>query len=224
MPIRHAVAVTLLSVSTLLAGSAAQAQAASVSAPVSAPASAPASAPELPAWLRRGLPNAGHEAIASLAGTWKVRMGVYATLGRSPDAPPLVTDDMVTRREWVGGGRYLEDTTEGTLEGHRYWRRGWLGYNTMDRAYEWVTIDASNAVMMIYAAPKASGPQRTINLFGSFTDQGVSGEAYAGKSVGMRTLIRIESPDRHTIELYLTPPGAREQLATRAVYVRATPS
>lgn len=212
MSIRRVLAVALLSASTLAASGAAQAQAAGA-----------ASAPELPAWLRRGLPGAGQQAIASLVGSWKVHMGVYATLGRSPDAPPLVSDDIVTRREWVGGGRYLEDTTEGTLEGHRYWRRGWLGYNPMDQAYEWVTIDASNAVMMIYAAPKGSGPQTTINLHGRFTDQGVSGEAYAGKSVGMRTLIRIESPDRHTIELYLTPPGRPEQLATRAVYTRTTP-
>jgi hypothetical protein len=36
-------------------------------------------------------------------------------------------------------------------------------------------------------------------------------------------VIRIESNDRHTIELYFTRPGDKERLATRAVYTRTAP-
>ncbi|MES2069195.1 MAG: DUF1579 family protein [Pseudomonadota bacterium] len=179
--------------------------------------------PELPNWIRRGLPGAGHAAVAPLVGTWRVQMGIYGTLGRRDDEPPITSDDIIARREWVAGGRYLEDTTEGTLEGSRYWRRGWLGYSNMDRCYEWVTIDGVNSEMMSYASKKGSGPVTTISLNGVFTDQGVAGEAYAGKAIRMRTLIRIESNDRHTIELYFTRPGDKERLATRAVYTRAAP-
>jgi hypothetical protein len=150
-------------------------------------------------------------------------MGIYGTLGRRADEPPITSEDLVARREWVAGGRYLEDTTEGTLAGARYWRRGWLGYDNMDRRYQWVTIDATNAGLMSYASRKGSGPQTTINLTGVFTDQGVAGEAYVGKTIPMRTLIRIESNDRHIIELYFTRPGTKETLATRAVYTRAVP-
>ncbi len=188
-----------------------------------APAGAQSAATELPAWIRRGLPGAGHAAIAQLVGSWRVQMGVYGVLGRRDDEPPLISDDIVARREWVGGGRYLQDTTEGKLEGSPYWRRGWLGYSNMDRHYEWVTIDAVNSEMMSYASATGSGPQTTINLTGVFTDQGVAGEAYAGKSIAMRTVIRIDSNDRHTIELYFTRPGDKERLATRAVYTRTAP-
>ena len=38
--------------------------------------------------------------------------------------------------------------------------------------------------------------------------------------VGQRTVIRIESDDRHVFELYFTPPGGKEQLALRTVYTR----
>ncbi len=178
---------------------------------------------DLPAWIRRGLPSAGHAAIAPLVGTWHVQMGIYGTLGRRDNEPPIMSDDIVARREWVAGGRYLEDTTEGSLEGSRYWRRGWLGYSNMDQRYEWVTIDAVNSEMMSYASRTGSGPQTSISLTGVFTDQGVAGEAYAGKSIPMRTVIRIESNDRHTIELYFTRPGDKERLATRAVYTRTAP-
>ena len=43
-----------------------------------------------------------------------------------------------------------------------------------------------------------------IVMSGEFTDQGVLGDAYAGKNVGQRTVIRIESPDRHVIDIYFT--------------------
>jgi hypothetical protein len=36
----------------------------------------------------------------------------------------------------------------------------------------------------------------------------------------MRTVITIRSDDRHTIELYFTPPGRQEQLVDRVVYER----
>jgi hypothetical protein len=184
------------------------------------PAAAPA---DMPAWVRRGLPGPGHLALAPLAGTWRVHMGLYATLGRRADAPPITSDDIVTRREWVAGGRYLEDTTEGTLAQAHYWRRGWLGHDNMAARYEWVTIDETNAGMMRYASLAGSVPGTRIDLFGTFVDQGVAGEAFVGKVVPMRTVIRIENQDRHVIELYFTPPGQKEALATRAVYTRTAP-
>lgn len=57
-------------------------------------------------------------------------------------------------------------------------------------------------------------------MSGAFTDQGVAGEDTVGKSVGMRTVIKIENNDRHVFELYFTRPGQQEALATRGVYTR----
>jgi Protein of unknown function (DUF1579) len=111
------------------------------------------------------------------------------------------------------------DTTEGTVEGQPYWRRGWLGYSNLDRRYEWVTI-APRVPMMIYLGKPGSGDQMPIDVTGVFTDQGVVNEQTVGKAVVQRTVIRIESNDRHVSELYFTPPGMREQLAMRLVYTR----
>jgi hypothetical protein len=173
-----------------------------------------------PAWLTRGLPAEGHKALEPLIGKWRVHMAVYGTFGRDPKAPPLESDDLICERQWVGGGRYIEDTTQGNVAGGPYWRRGWLGYSNMDRRYEWVTIDATNSTMMRYEGKPGSGLAKPIVMAGIFTDQGVAGEAAVGKSVPMRTVMIIESNDRHTFELYFTPPGQKEVLATRAVYTR----
>jgi hypothetical protein len=83
-----------------------------------------------------------------------------------------------------------------------------------------VTVDALNANMMIYQANSGSGIQNTINMYGSFTDQGLLGEQNAGKKVGMRTIIKIGNKNRHIIELYFTPQGQKEFLLDRSIYTR----
>ena len=173
----------------------------------------------VPAWVQRGIPSAGHAALAPLVGSWRVEQSIYGTMGRSPALPPIVSHDIRTTRIWVADGQYIEDTTEGTVEGQPYWRRGWLGYSNIDRRYEWVTI-GPRVPMMIYLGKPGSGEQTPIEVTGVFTDQGVVSEQTVGKPVVQRTVIRIESHDRHAFELYFTPPGGTEQLALRAVYTR----
>jgi hypothetical protein len=74
--------------------------------------------------------------------------------------------------------------------------------------------------MMIYLGKPGSGEKMPIDVSGVFTDQGVVSEETVGKPVVQRTVIRIESNDRHVSELYFTPPGRKEQLALRMVYTR----
>jgi Protein of unknown function (DUF1579) len=179
----------------------------------------PPGQPAVPPWVQRGIPSAGHAALVPLVGSWRVQQSVYGTMGRSPDLPPIVSQDIRTTRVWVADGQYIEDTTEGTVEGQPYWRRGWLGYSNIDRRYEWVTI-GPRVPMMIYLGKPGSGDQMPIEVTGVFTDQGVVSELTVGRPIGQRTVIRIESQDRHIFELYFTPPGGKEQLALRSVYTR----
>lgn len=146
-------------------------------------------------------------------------MTLYIAMG-SPEHP-VTSTDLVAHREWIAGGRFLYDVTQGTLGGAPYWRAGTLGYSNVDARYEWVTQDATNANMMIYQGKPKTGPHFPASLSGTFTDQGILGERYAGKTVRQRTVIKIDGPDSHTIDLYFTPPGGREKLAARAVYTRS---
>ena len=173
----------------------------------------------VPDWVKRGIPGAGHAALAPLVGLWRVELSIYGTMGRSPDLPPIVSQDIRTTRVWIADGQYIEDTTEGSVDGKPYWRRGWLGYSNLDHRYEWVTV-APRVPMMIYLGKPGSGEKMPIEVSGVFTDQGVVNERTVGKPVGQRTVIRIENNDRHVFDLFFTPPGGKEQLALRGVYTR----
>jgi hypothetical protein len=171
-----------------------------------------------PPFVTRGLPADGQKAMAPLAGVWKVTMTVYAAMG-TPEKP-VTSSDLVARREWIAGGRFLRDVTEGTIGGSPYWRMGTLGYSNIDGRYEWVTQDALNANMMIYQGAANAGPQFPASLSGAFTDQGILGERYVGKTIRQRTVIKIDGPDHHTIDLYFTPPDGAERLVDHKGYTR----
>jgi Protein of unknown function (DUF1579) len=171
-----------------------------------------------PPFVKRGMPGEGQQAMEPLAGDWKVAMTVYIAMG-SPKQP-VTSTDLVAHREWIAGGRFLRDVTQGTVGGSPYWRMGTLGYSNMDGRYEWVTQDGFNANMMIYKGAEHAGPHSPASLSGTFTDQGVLGERYTGKTIRQRTVITIDGPDHHTIDIYFTPPGGKERLGDHKVYTR----
>ena len=182
-----------------------------------AKASADASG-DLPPFVRRGLPGPFHEALKPLAGAWKVDKRIYIAVGTKDR--PAVSRDMTCTRTWFGGGKHLQDITEGQLGDGSYYRMGVLGFSTMDHCYEWATFDALNANSMLYRSAAMAAPSAKIVLSGEFTDQGLLGEAYAGKTIPMRTTIDIVGPDRHVIDLTFMPSGAPEVLIDHSVYDR----
>ena len=95
-----------------------------------------------------------------------------------------------------------------------------LGYNNMDKRYEWTTADNQTPIMMSYYSAKGSGPNGPINMAGSFTDPGVTGDKNVGRTIRMRTTIRIVSSDRHIYQIFFTPPGKPEMLADRMIFDR----
>jgi hypothetical protein len=166
-----------------------------------------------PPFAQRGMPGSGQKVLEPLAGDWDVTMTLFAAMG-SPQKPFVAK--LSCHREWIAQGRFLRDVTEGP----NYFRQGTLGYSNMDKRYEWTTQDAINANMMIYLGKPGSGPGLPITMAGSFTDQGILGEADVGKRVAQRTVITLHDRDHHEIDIYFTPSGARERLVDRKVYVR----
>ena len=187
--------------------------------------STPAAAQEVPGFIRRGLPGPGHAALRGLEGDWRVEKALYIAVGTREK--PAVSSDLIARRHWIAGGRFLHDVTEGSIAGGPYYRMGVLGYSNEDARYEFVTVDGMNANMMIYRSDPVKGAEHSdaarhfaISMSGTFTDQGLISEQTAGLVIAQRTVIRIQSDDRHEIDLYFTPPGRAEMLIDHSTYTR----
>lgn len=173
---------------------------------------------DVPPLVQRAQPGAGQRALQPLVGTWRVEKQLFVAIG-TPERPAL-SEHMVTRREWIADGRFLRSTTEGMLGGAHYFRTGLMGYDNMERRYEWVTADNFTPTLMSYRSAPGSGLRMPIDMTGTFTDLGVTGEQNVGRAIPMRTRVRIESEDRHVFEIYFTAPGKPEVLADRMVFTR----
>ena len=187
--------------------------------PYRSPARAASASPDMPPFVRRGLPGPFQEALQPLAGSWNVDKRIYIAVGTRDH--PAVSQSMTCKRNWFGGGKHLQDVTEGRLGNGDYFRMGVLGFSNMDRRYEWATFDALNANSMFYRSAVMDTPSKNIVLTGMFTDQGLLGEAQVGKSIPMRTTLEILGPDRHVIDLTFMPPGEPEILIDHSIYTRA---
>lgn len=173
---------------------------------------------DLPKIVARSKPGAAHAALRPLVGTWRVEKRVFNALG-TPDKPAR-SMGMTTRREWTPGGYFLRDVTKGAINGAPYERTGFLGYNPIDRRYEWNTVDNVTPIMMTYHGANASGAALPIDMAGMFTDIGVTGESNVGKPIATRTRVTIIDADHHRFEIFFTPPGGVEQLADRMDFTR----
>jgi hypothetical protein len=164
-------------------------------------------------------PGPFHHRLDQLAGTWKAVKYNYILSG---DGTPIVSRDMTVRTRWIArtGGRFLEERTDGTLAGKKYFRLGVLGFSTIDRRYEWTTFDSVTPTAMTYRGPALSHVTSVLSIPGEFTDPGVLGPEYLGRTIPMRTVITLGAHPR--FDLYFTPPGQRERLVDRVVYTRRT--
>jgi hypothetical protein len=186
--------------------------------------SAAASATAPPAPSPASSPSAGpldpgpfHHRLDQLVGTWKAVKENYILSG---DGTPIVSRDITVRTRWIAetGGRFLQERTDGTLGGKKYFRLGVLGFSNIDRRYEWTTFDSVTPTAMTYRGPALSQVTSVLSIPGTFTDPGILGPEYVGRTIPMRTVITLGAHPR--FDLYFTPPGQQERLVDRVVYTR----
>ncbi|HEY3687351.1 MAG TPA: DUF1579 family protein [Streptosporangiaceae bacterium] len=162
-------------------------------------------------------PGPYHRRLDPLVGTWQAVKTNYI-LG---DEPIVTTDFTVTTR-WIEetAGHFLEERSTGTLGGAAYYRLGVLGFSNIDRRYEWTTFDSVTPTAMTYRGPALTEVTSVLSVPGEFTDPGVLGPEFAGRTIPMRTEITIDPGGRHVFDLFFTPPGQAERLVDRVVYDR----
>jgi hypothetical protein len=177
-------------------------------APIARPVAAPAGNLD---------PGPYHRNLDPLVGTWKATKYNYI-LGGGGD--PVVSHDITVTVKWISktGGRFLQERTEGTLASNRYYRLGLLGFSTIDRRYEWTTFDSVTPTAMTYRGAPLTEVPSVLSIPGTFTDPGLLGPGFLGKTIGMRTVITLRPKAHPTLDLYFTPPGQLERLVDRVVY------
>lgn len=131
-----------------------------------------------------------------------------------PGDPMISTGVMVNKLDL--GGRFLHEVFTGdpndgpfpSFEGRGYW-----GYNTATNKFEGFWIDNACTFMQTETGDvDAAGKVWT--MVGQMTDP------QSGKPLEKRSVITLESNDRHTMEMYFKPADGRESKAMEIHYTR----
>ena len=147
-----------------------------------------------------------HARLTAMAGTWDVEL----TFLLQPNAPPIKTKGTSTIRS-ILGGRFIEETIEGTLNGAPFTTLAWTGFNTGTRQYEATRIATTNTARI---AETGSFDEKT----GQFELK--ADYALAGDTWHQRTVIQQPSPDAMTAASYLSFGNVPEWKAVEIKYTR----
>lgn len=163
---------------------------------------------------RLSQPGPEHRWLDPLVGTFAVEMLVYP----GPGAEPVVSKEVGATREWILGGRYLREELRGAVFGQPSARDGVLGYNRLERRFEWVTQDTFEPGQMIYLGRGDAGP-RTFSMYGESTEAGFGAEP-TGRKRNLRFEFEIIDRNRNVQRIFATFPGQDEYLFVEQRFTR----
>jgi hypothetical protein len=138
-----------------------------------------------------GKPGPAHKVLDALAGEWNVE----ARFWMAPDAPPTESKGTSSVR-WIHGGRFVHEDFSGTLMGKPFHGTGITGYDNTKQKYVNVWLD--DMATGIVCSDGTLGSDGKALTFEGKIDCPITGE----KDKRVKTVLRIESRDKHTLEMH----------------------
>ena len=170
-----------------------------------------------PAHLEYRVAGERHRHFSLLVGEWSMSMTVWNSEG----AVSAQTDDMSAKKALVHEGRYVREDVLGQFKTGPHEKTTMLGFNIIRERYEYMTADNFDAVILLYtSAPGAKLDNRRIEVFADYVYAG-DDQQPSGTLFTIRTLIEIESEDRHVLSNFYNAPGMPEYRFLRYQYTRA---
>ncbi len=161
------------------------------------------------AWSKNANPGPFHAHLKPLVGSWKTT----AKFWMMPGAEPAMSAG-TSEREFILGGRYLQEHYNSTVMGSPFTGFGIVGYDNAKKQYVSTWMDTmSTTIMMDRGSCDASGKV--------FTYHGEMDDPYTGTHKKYRTVLRVINNDKHILEMFETSPGAKERQSMEIIYTRS---
>ena len=175
----------------------------------------PAQAPEMDAqqkaameaWQKASTPGPQHKQLAEMAGTWEVTIKSFEGGGE----PQLSKGQAV--RKMILGDRFLQEEYKGTYMGQPFDGMGLTGYDNVLKRFTMVWVDSmGTGVMVGNGGMDPSGKVLTSSM--TYSDP------ITGKPAAMRQVMKKESKDAESFEMYGPGPDGKELKMMEMTYKR----
>jgi hypothetical protein len=154
-----------------------------------------------------GDPGPEHKLLAKLAGDWQVKMKVWF----EPGKPPTESTGAM-KRKMILGGRYLQEEFEAKLGDEPFSGLGIVGYDRLRKKFVTTWADSMSTGVLVSDGTYDADKKSFIYL-----NDDVDA---AGKKTKGRDVLRIDSDDQLTFEMFRTPEGGTEFKALEIIYTR----
>jgi len=141
------------------------------------------------AMQKAATPGPGHKVLEPMVGTWNAKATFYGEPGQPPEvsAGKMVID-------WVLGGRFIRLQYKGEYAGMPMEGLGFTGFDNVEQRYVSDWMDTMGTGIM-----RDTGTYDVATT--TITSTGVSKDPM-GNSWNTRSLTRVVSPDKMTLEMY----------------------
>lgn len=146
-------------------------------------------------------PSEKHKVLENLAGSWNVQSKMFM----EPGKPPMESKG-TNESKLILGGRFLqEDYTSPGMMGQPFAGHGMTGYDLSKQKFVNVWVDNMGSWMTTTEGTiDASG--KVITLTGPMLDP------QSGKNIPSKTVLRVESADKHTMEMFTVVDGKEAKM------------
>ncbi len=155
-------------------------------------------------------PNANHELLKSLAGTWKTNVKFWM----DPSGEPQESDGM-SDGKMIMGGRFLEQTFTGTMMGQPFEGRGIYGYDNLRKEFTGLWFD-SMATGIMSSSAQYDSKAKTLTEEGNMSCP-ITNETHRW----YKAVTTLTDADHYTYESYMKSPDGKEYKAMIITYSRA---
>ncbi|MGH7130568.1 MAG: DUF1579 domain-containing protein [Phycisphaerales bacterium] len=145
-----------------------------------------------------GKPGAQHDWLKGMEGTWQAKCSEMdmATGGTK-------TSDAEATNKMVYGGRYLECSFKGRMDGKFFYGTNILGYSNSEKQFQSVWYDSMNTNISTMTGQTDSAG-KVLTLHGEETNP------EDGKKMKVRCVFTMLAKDHYTFDYYMTMAGQKE--------------
>ena len=138
-----------------------------------------------------GTPGPAHKALGALIGNWKADVKCWHEPGGQPEV-----SQGTAKCSWILNGRFLEEEFHGEMMGKPFTGKSLMGFDNTKQTFSTVWV-SDMGTSTFCSEGKGDSGYKTITLEGKATCA-ATGE----KDVPMKSVFRIQGPDKHIFEMY----------------------
>ncbi len=159
------------------------------------------------AMMKAATPGDAHKKLASMVGTWDTKV----TMWMAPGAPPQVSTGISTNKK-VLGGRYIQESFNGTFMGQPFSGIGYTGYDNVTGQYIGTWMDTASTAMM-NSTGKAEDDK-------TFTFSSTMPDPLTKKQVDFTTKMTVTDKNHHMMEMWGPAPDGTQYKMMEINYTR----